>query len=86
MAKYRIVKTIMAKHPNEFLRSYYFDLASKPIFVVEKKTWFGWNYIDWEYTQYEADDCILRLKGEHPDQIALRKLLEHEDEVVKEYD
>lgn len=82
MAKYRIIKTIMAKHPVEFFR----DEGATPVFLVEKKAWFGWTYIDWWPRQAEAEEYVLLLKGEHPDQIALQELLKQEDVVVREYD
>lgn len=86
MSKYRILKTTAAKvHAERILRQCDINPYDDR-FLIQERTWYGsWKTIGMCWSLEDAKEDILKLKGEHPDQIKYRKAKEQPNEIIGEF-
>lgn len=86
MSKYRIVKTTAAKvHSEQTVRMCRIN-PHDDRFLIQERTWYGsWKTLFASWSLEDAKEDILKLKGEHPDQIKYRKAKEQPNEVIGEF-
>ena len=86
--KFRIVKTNAAAffHDPVDYDIYSQGNPERDIYVVQRKTWLGWKYVDWYVTLAAADNRVLTELGISKHQLSKEVAARIPQEVVKEYD
>ncbi len=86
MSKYRIVKTTAAKvHSEQTVRVCRIN-PHDDRFLIQERTWYGsWKTIGMCWSLEDAKEDILKLKGEHPDQLKYKNAKEKPNEIIGEF-
>lgn len=92
MSKYKIIEVLACNSSDEFVRRYWYDTPEKKIYEVwkfNKSRFLFWTSEEWllvdnYHTIKDAKDKILRLKGEHPEQLKRKELQKEQPKVVYE--
>ena len=85
MSKFRIVKTTAAKVYSDHTLWVCEIAPLEERFLVQTKTFFGWETLSNEWSFQDAEEEILRRKGIHPDQLARKEAREKLNEIMGEY-
>lgn len=92
MSKYKIIEVLACNSEDEFVRRYWYNTPEKKIYEIwnfKKSKFLFWTSEDWEFVDYyhgieDAKDRILRLKGQHPEQLKRKELKKEKPKVVYE--